>query len=48
MDLPDFTAAQWLLAILAGFCAGVSKAGMAGLGMLCVVLMAQQIGRAHV
>ena len=47
MDLPDFTTAQWLLAILAGFCAGVSKAGMAGLGMLCVVLMAQLIpGRA--
>ncbi len=47
MDFPDFTTAQWLLAVLAGFCSGIGKAGMAGLGMLCVVIMAQLIpGRA--
>lgn len=39
MALSDYTTAQWALALLAGFCAGVSKAGMAGLGMLCVLLM---------
>jgi uncharacterized membrane protein YfcA len=41
--LPDFSSSQWLLAILAGFCAGFSKAGMAGLGMLTVMIMAQVI-----
>lgn len=34
---------QWALAALAGFCAGFSKAGMAGLGMLSVMIMAQLI-----
>ncbi|HEX2747458.1 MAG TPA: sulfite exporter TauE/SafE family protein, partial [Verrucomicrobiales bacterium] len=43
MALPDFSSSQWLLAILAGFCAGFSKAGMAGLGMLTVMIMAHVI-----
>lgn len=43
MDLPDFSASQWLLAVLAGLCAGFSKAGLAGIGMLSVMLMAQLI-----
>lgn len=43
MDFPDYSSAQWLLAVLAGLCAGFSKAGMAGLGMLTVMLMAQII-----
>lgn len=43
MAWPDFTATQWLLAALAGLCAGFSKAGMAGIGMLSVMLMAQVI-----
>lgn len=41
MVLPDFTSSQWTLAILAGLCAGFSKAGMAGIGMLTVMIMAQ-------
>jgi uncharacterized membrane protein YfcA len=40
---PDFSSSQWLLAILAGFCAGFSKAGMAGLGMLTVMIMTHVI-----
>ena len=43
MELPDYTTAEWMLAVLAGFCAGFSKAGMAGIGMLAVMLMAQVI-----
>jgi uncharacterized membrane protein YfcA len=43
VTLPDFTLTQWLLAVVAGFCAGFSKAGMAGLGMLCVMIMAHVI-----
>lgn len=43
MDFPDFSAHEWLLAILAGLCAGFSKAGLAGIGMLSVMLMAQLI-----
>lgn len=36
-----------MLAVLAGFCAGFSKAGMAGIGMLTVMIIAQIIpGRA--
>lgn len=41
--MPDFTTAQWCLAVLAGLCAGFSKAGMAGIGMLSVMIMAQVI-----
>lgn len=43
MDLPDYSSFQWLLAILAALCAGISKAGLAGLGMISVMLMAQLI-----
>lgn len=43
MDLPDYSNAQWLLAILAALCSGISKAGLAGLGMISVMLMAQII-----
>ena len=43
MDLPDYSTAQWLLAIAAALCAGISKAGLAGLGMISVMLMAQLI-----
>jgi uncharacterized membrane protein YfcA len=43
VDLPDYSSAQWFLAILAALCAGISKAGLAGLGMLGVMLMAQLI-----
>jgi uncharacterized protein len=43
VELPDYTTAQWLMAILAAYCAGFSKAGMAGIGMLSVMLMASVI-----
>lgn len=43
MDFPDYSVNGWLLAILAGLCAGFSKAGLAGIGMLSVMLMAQLI-----
>ena len=43
MSWPDYSSAEWLLAILAGLCAGFSKAGLAGIGMLSVMLMAQII-----
>lgn len=43
MEIPDYTLLQWTLALLAGLCAGFSKAGMAGIGMLTVMLMAQVI-----
>ena len=43
MELPDYSTSQWLLAVLAGMCAGFSKAGLAGIGMLSVMLMAQLI-----
>jgi uncharacterized membrane protein YfcA len=47
VEWPDFSSTEWLLAIMAGLCAGFSKAGLAGLGMLTVMLMAQIIpGRA--
>jgi uncharacterized protein len=45
--MPDFTPLQWVLALLAAYFAGVSKAGLAGTGMLGVTLMAAAIpGRA--
>ena len=37
---PVLTSSQWGLAILAGFCCGVAKAGLAGVGMMTVLLMA--------
>ena len=38
--MPDFTVLQWTLALIAAFCAGVSKAGLAGMGLLGVTFMA--------
>jgi len=39
--MPTFSTTQWLLAILAAFCIGVSKSGFAGVGLVTVVLMAR-------
>lgn len=45
--MPDFTPYQWTLAVLAAYFAGVSKAGLTGMGMLGVTFMAAAIpGRA--
>ena len=37
---PALSPVQWALAALAGFCCGVAKAGLAGVGMITVLLMA--------
>lgn len=37
---PVLTPAQWAMAALAGFCCGIAKAGLAGVGMMTVLLMA--------
>ena len=37
---PALTPGQWALAALAGFCCGIAKAGLAGVGMMTVLLMA--------
>ena len=37
---PVLTPNQWALAALAGFCCGIAKAGLAGVGMMTVLLMA--------
>jgi uncharacterized membrane protein YfcA len=39
--LPDFTAVQWLLAVLAAVGIGVSKSGLPGISLLHVVIFAQ-------
>ncbi len=39
--LPHFTPAQWLLAVLAAFCIGLSKSGFQGAGLVTVLVMAQ-------
>jgi len=45
--MPDFTPTQWILALLAAYFSGVSKAGLTGMGMLGVTFMAAAIpGRA--
>jgi hypothetical protein len=41
--MPDYSLAQWSLLILAGFSCGMGKSGLAGVGMMTVVLMAQII-----
>ncbi|MBS0204128.1 MAG: sulfite exporter TauE/SafE family protein [Planctomycetes bacterium] len=41
--MPDFTAIQWTLAVIAAYCAGVSKAGLAGVGLLGVTFMAAAV-----
>jgi len=38
--MPDFTTLQWTLALIAAYCAGVSKSGLAGMGLLGVLFMA--------
>ena len=37
---PVLTPNQWALAAVAGFCCGIAKAGLAGVGMMTVLLMA--------
>ena len=45
--MPDFTVLQWILVLIAAFCSGVSKAGLAGMGLLGVTFMAAAVpGRA--
>ncbi|MEN9284110.1 MAG: hypothetical protein RLZZ179_1603 [Verrucomicrobiota bacterium] len=39
----DFSLSQWALLLLAGFCCGMGKAGLSGIGIMTVVLMAQII-----
>lgn len=41
--MPDFTPLQWILAVMAAYCAGVSKAGLAGVGLLGVTFMAAAV-----
>ena len=41
--MPDFTLLQWTLVVIAAFCAGVSKAGLAGVGLLGVTFMAAAV-----
>lgn len=41
--MPDFTPLQWTLALLAAYFSGISKAGLAGAGMLGVTLMAAAV-----
>lgn len=38
---PALSPSQWVLAGLAGLCCGISKAGLAGLGLMTVLLMAE-------
>lgn len=38
---PSLTPTHWALAILAGLCCGIAKAGLAGVGMITVLLMAE-------
>ena len=41
MHLPHLTPSQWLLAVLAALCVGLSKSGFTGISMLTVLLMAR-------
>ena len=40
MHLPDLNPVQWLSAVLAAVCVGLSKSGFGGVGMFTVLLMA--------
>lgn len=40
---PELSHWQWTLALMAGLCCGISKAGLAGVGMLTVLLMAEVV-----
>ena len=41
MHLPEFTAHQWALALLAAFCLGLPKGGFSGIGLFTILLMAE-------
>lgn len=43
-QIPDFTGSQWLMLLVAAFCSGMSKAGLAGISMLGVTLTTMAIG----
>lgn len=38
---PSLTPNHWILAVIAGLCCGIAKAGLAGVGMITVLLMAE-------
>lgn len=38
---PELSPTHWTLAIVAGLCCGIAKAGLAGVGMMTVLLMAE-------
>ena len=42
--MPEFTSAQWVLAVLAAFGMGISKAGFAGVGLFHVIVFALLFG----
>ena len=42
--LPELGQLQWVLAIVAAICAGLSKAGFAGLGLVAVIVFANIFG----
>lgn len=42
--LPDYSIANWMLLALAGFCIGMSKAGLKGADMLNITIMAIVLG----
>jgi uncharacterized membrane protein YfcA len=39
-SLPEFTAAEWILAVVAALCIGLAKAGLGGIGLLNILIMA--------
>ena len=39
--MPGLTSTQWLLAVIAALCIGLTKAGFGGMGMVAVLMMAQ-------
>ncbi len=39
--MPDLTLTHWLLAVVAALCIGLSKAGIGGVGMVAILVMAQ-------
>jgi len=41
--MPHFTIADWFLVYIAAFCSGMSKAGLAGMGLLGVTFMATAV-----
>jgi uncharacterized protein len=43
VSLPEFSAVEWVLAVVAALFCGIGKAGLAGLGMLNVLIMARLV-----